>query len=343
MDNSRILLAEWHPQYSVLLTWPHHRSDWADMLDAADQQYIELVKAINPYQAVTIICYDSVHQNHIKQLLTPYNFKQFPINYVNIPTNDTWVRDYAPITIATSECLLALDFEFNAWGNKYDFIYDNAVNAQLAQHRCIEYPREAINLILEGGSIDSDGQGTLLTTTACLLNNNRNPNLNQLQLTQQLQKYLGVNLIHWLNHGYLEGDDTDSHVDMLARFIDPHTIAYTTCDDCDDPQYWPLKLLEEELIQLRDTQNEPYKLVALPIPKPIYNLSSQRLPASYANFLIINNAVLIPQYRDAMDQIILARLAPYFPDRKLIPVPARTLIHQHGSIHCATMQIPTMR
>ena len=199
---------------------------------------------------------------------------------------------------------------------------------------------QACEFVLEGGSIDTDGEGTLLTTTACLLTESRNPQLDQQQIEMRLKTELGVTRILWLQHGFLAGDDTDSHIDMLARFCAPDTIAFMQCDDPGDEHFESLAAMAQELRQFRTRDGQPYRLIGLPLPAAIYNSVGQRLPASYANFLIINDAVLVPQYNDRSDEIVLKRLAACFPDRQMIGIPCRALIEQYGSLHCLSMQFP---
>jgi len=194
--------------------------------------------------------------------------------------------------------------------------------------------------VLEGGSIDSDGQGTLLTTTACLLAPTRNPSLDQAGIESSLAQYLGVQRVLWLRHGRLEGDDTDSHIDMLARFCDPVTLAYSCCDDEADEHFAPLQAMKKELASFRTLAGEPYRLVPLPLPQAIFNAQGRRLPASYANFLIINNAVLVPLYDDHADEIAITNLQRCFPDRQIVGINCLAIIQQYGSLHCLTMQLP---
>lgn len=333
---------EWHTQSGILLAWPHRHSDWADSLPRIDPVYTELAVAITAREPLIILHYDAEHRRHIEQLLTARGVLTDAVRFFEVPTNDTWVRDTAPLTVQApgGSCVL-LDFHFNGWGGKYDATLDNTINARLkklgAWDRCELRP---VDMVLEGGSIEVDGQGTLLTTEACLLAKTRNPSLSKLQLEQRLGEQLGVQRFLWLENGYLAGDDTDSHVDMLARFCDPDTIAYVRCDDRQDEHYSALKRMEEELQSFRRTDGQPYRLVPLPWPRARYDDEGERLPASFANFLIINHAVLLPTYDDPGDALAAAALAPLFPGRKIVPISSLPLISQRGSIHCATMQLP---
>jgi len=263
------------------------------------------------------------------------------ISFVVIPYNLEWVRDTAPLTVETGQCAKLLDFRFNSWGNKYEHGDDARLARNLYDTRILgKTPMESVDFVLEGGSLETDGEGTLLTTARCLLNPNRNPSFSQDQIEEQLKNSFGLNRVRWLHHGHAEGDDTDAHVDTLARFCNPGTIAYTASDDPQDPVHEELKAMENELQALKTADGKPYKLVALPVPKPIFSEEGDRLPATYANFLIINGAVLVPVYDDPADAYAFCRLAECFPDRDLIGIPATPLIRQYGSIHCMTMQFP---
>ena len=237
--------------------------------------------------------------------------------------------------------LVHLDFTFNGWGNKFDARLDDRVTRALAASGMLTAPVETLDFVLEGGGIESDGQGTLLTTERCLLASTRNPHFDKTQIEQKLKTWFGLNRVLWLRHGDLIGDDTDGHIDTIARFCDARTIAYQACDDRNDAHYADLKAMEDELKSLRTPDGQPYRLVPLPLPAPIFDAEGKRLPAGYPNFLILNGAVLVPTYRDANDAIALERLRPCFPDREVIGIDCRALIAQYGSLHCVTMQYPS--
>jgi len=340
------LLPEWHSQAAVLVTWPHQHSDWVEQLNLPSNEiesfYLELVGTISGHQTCAIICYDQTHKKHIIELLKTHKLKTDNICFYIIPTNDTWIRDYGPLsTISSNKCLHLLNFEFNAWGNKYSCDKDNLVNQQLHQQHAFHLSSySSLPWVLEGGSIDTDGQGTILTTTNCLLSKSRNPGKNKTDIVQALGEYLGANKVLWLDHGSLEGDDTDAHVDTLARFTNPDTICYVSCDQPQDPHYNSLKNMEKTLKTFRNQNSEPYKLVPLPWPKPKINRHGERLPATYANFLIINKAVLVPTYNDPADEKALGIFRELFPERQVIGLDCTSLIEQFGSLHCATMQLP---
>ncbi|WP_372807540.1 agmatine/peptidylarginine deiminase [Pontiella sp.] len=315
MNNStKRLPAEWEPQDAVLLTWPHAKTDWAGCLEAAQQTFSEIEAAIRRFEAVVLVRPDAF----------------------NLPSNDTWSRDFGPISIEENGQPVLLDFTFNGWGGKFAAALDNAITQKLYANGAFDQTRlRTVDFVLEGGSIESDGEGTLLTTAACLLNPNRNPNRSKPEIEALLKKELGLHTILWLNHGYLAGDDTDSHIDTLARLCPDKTIAYVACDDPADEHYAALNAMKAELEQF-----EGYRLLPLPWPAAQYDENGERLPATYANYLVINGAVLVPTYNDPADEAALAVIANAFPGREIIGIDCRTLIRQHGSLHCVTMQIP---
>ncbi|MDD5393006.1 MAG: agmatine deiminase family protein [Thiothrix sp.] len=335
--DTRSFLPEWHPQWGVLLAWPHPDTDWADNLNEAETCYTQIVQAISQRENVLLLCHDAQHQAHIEAVLG----KTAQVHFVQMPYNDTWARDFGFITVMRDGKPLLLDFTFNAWGGKFDAELDNAVNAQLATHPLLTgNALETHPLVMEGGSLETDGQGTLLTTEICLLNPNRNPTLDRTAIEALLHESLGVERILWLAHGHLEGDDTDAHIDTLARFADPQTIVYMSCDDPTDSHYASLQAMEAELKALRQANGEPYRLFPIPLPAGIYD-EGRRLPASYVNFLIINGAVLLPVYADeSTDPLAIAQMQSAFPQHQIIPIDCRALIAQNGSLHCVTMQIP---
>ncbi len=342
MNHPYRLPPEWAPQQSVILTWPHTHSDWQPLLADVEPVYVELVRQISRFEAVLIAAYDEAHHRHIASLLDTADIAQKNISLYRAPSNDSWTRDHGPITVVNGQGKLRLlDFTFNGWGGKYPATLDNRLTRELhAQGAFGDLPRERIDWVLEGGAIEVDGRGGLLTTTRCLLSPLRNPDLGCQALEAQFHQLFGVERTLWLENGHLVGDDTDSHIDTLARFCNPSTIAYTTCDDPRDEHYNELKAMEAELHAFRDADGNPYRLVPLPWPDPLYDSTGQRLPATYANFLIINGAVLVPTYCVPQDDAALATLAGCFPDRQLIGVNCAPLIRQYGSLHCATMQRP---
>jgi len=335
------LPAEWAPQSAVLLSWPHRDSDWASLLDRVEKTYQDIVLAIIRFQKVVIVCNDETLAQHVKSL-----FCQSPqverIILCVAPINDTWIRDYGPLTVLDNKGQARLfDFQFNGWGNKFDARLDNQVTASLHRQGIFgTCPLETIPLVLEGGSVESDGKGVLLTTRHCLLSPERNPQLNEQDIEAELKQRFGSRHILWLNHGQLEGDDTDGHIDTLVRFCSPTSLCYVSCDDATDSHYPELHKMEQELQQLRNPEGNPYELIALPWPSAKYDTSGRRLPATYANFLIINGAVLLPVYDDKNDTQAIAALQRCFPMREIIAINCLPLIEQSGSLHCITMQVP---
>lgn len=335
------LLPEWTEQSGIMLTWPHVHSDWQPFIERVEPVFCDIAYHTSQRQRVLIVCYDEQHQTHVQQRLEDRGAKLANIRYAIARSNDSWARDHGPVSILKNGQPQLLDFEFNGWGAKFEARLDNLISNTLHQQGAFcDAPIQSIELVLEGGSIDSDGEGSLLTTKNCLLSPKRNPHLDQTQIEQRLIDLFGLERIVWLEHGHLAGDDTDSHIDTLARFCSPSVIAYSSCVDPKDEHFESLSAMAAELKQLRDKHGRPYTLVPLPIPKPIYSDDNLRLPATYANFLIINQAVLVPTYNDKHDQLALERLADCFPDRKIVGIDCSPLIEQYGSLHCVTMQLP---
>jgi len=333
---------EWVQQSGVLMAWPHGHSDWSARLSYIEPAYVALAREISAREFLAIACWDQQHSAHVLELCRRGGATLSNIRCYEIQTNDTWVRDTAPLTVLDQNHQpLLLDFTFNGWGGKYDARLDNALTERLHRLGAFgRHERHPVDLVLEGGSIEVNGRGSLLTTAACLLAKTRNPTLSQQQIENQLNKFLGVDHVLWLHHGYLAGDDTDSHVDMLARFCDENTICYVGCDDANDEHYAELQAMAAELRAFRTRDGDAFQLVELPWPQAKYNDEGERLPASYANFLIINGAVLVPVYDDPADSTALERIAAAFPERTVVAVPGLPLIEQRGGLHCATMQFP---
>ena len=323
---------EWHKQDAVLMAFPHKGTDWSDDLKGALTPFVRIASSIAYNEPVIIVCDDA---EATKALFCDTR----NITFVELPTNDTWARDFGPITIYVDGKRKFLDFTFNAWGNKFKSDLDNAVTEQLVKKGYLYGDYEKIDFVLEGGSVESDGRGTLLTTSKCLLNPNRNPGMSKARIEAFLKEKLCLERVLWLDFGELEGDDTDAHIDTLARFVDEETIAYVACDDPEDSHYGELKKMEEQLQSFRTPEGKPYRLVPLPLPSPKYK-EGQRLPATYANFLITNHAVLLPVYGDEKEKAVTELFKELFPGREIIPINSLKLIEQGGSLHCVTMQIP---
>lgn len=330
------LPAEWEPQSFIQFTFPRKDGDWSNIYDDAVQCFAEIINTVAQYEDVLVVCDDP---KEVRSTFAKKN--KFPIKVVQVQSNDSWARDHGPITILDKERPLIQDFIFNGWGGKYEADYDNRIThtlIDLGVFGAIDYLNH--NFILEGGSIEPDGQGTLLTTSQCLLSKERNNHLSKTEIESYLSQHLGIRRTLWLDHGHLVGDDTDGHVDTLARFCDASTIAYVKCDDSSDEHYYSLKDMEDELKSFKTPDGEPYRLVPLPMPEACYASDGHRLPATYANFLIINDAVLVPTYGVRQDEVALSTLAKLFPNRTVIGINCRALIEQHGSLHCITMQYP---
>lgn len=338
MNSQRLFPAEWYPQGGVQLTWPHAQTDWQGSLEQVISCYQQIAYESSLRQKLLIVCAST---EATKQYLTHCDAAN--ITYHEIPTNDTWARDHSGLTVLDEERPLLLDFQFNGWGLKFPANLDNQITRQLYKQRAfaltVEY-QSIKNFVLEGGSVESDGEGTLLTTEGCLLSRNRNDHLSKEQIDEFLEEILGVSRILWLQNGYLAGDDTDSHIDTLARFCDSQTIAYVQCADSCDEHYEALTKMESELQQFRTQSNEAYRLLPLPMADAMYNDQGNRLPATYANFLIMNEVVLLPFYSLPQDETAREVLQQAFPSREIIGIPCEALIQQHGSLHCATMQYP---
>lgn len=303
------MLAEWEPQSAVQLTWPHKDTDWAPILPEITAVYEEMKREIESRETVIVVD--------------------------DIPHNDTWARDHGFITVEENGQLILLDFKFNGWGEKFAAELDNDINRQLYEQQLVKGIYEShLDFVLEGGSIESDGKGTIFTTTCCLMAPHRNQPLTQQEIEQQLKEWLGAERIVWINHGSLIGDDTDGHIDTLVRIAPNDTLLYIGADD----EHPDLLLMEQELQQLRTIDGHPYRLLQLPMPRPIYD-DGERLPATYANYLVINDAVLVPTYNQPdLDQEAISTIGKAFPDREIIGIDCRAVIRQHGSLHCCTMQ-----
>ena len=332
-------LAEWQPQEAVLLAWPFPQSDWQPWLNEIQQTYVELAAAVADTAIPVILCQDTDHRHHIMAQLGPDLSSR--ARFICCAYNDTWCRDYGPVTLGEQGVPATLaSFRFTGWGEKYNADADDAVNSRLGELGLWQLPVKQIGFELEGGAIETDGEGTLLTTEACLMAGNRNHTMTQADVEQALISHLGVERVIWLKNGFLIGDDTDSHVDNLVRFASPDTLVYACCDNPDDPHFEPLKAMEAEVHSLRKRDGQPYECLPLMIPEAIRDEQNNRLPASYVNFLILNDTVIVPVFGCASDQPALQQLRKAFPDYRLLTVSGQHLIKQYGGPHCATMQLP---
>ena len=334
--------AEWHKQHMVQLTWPHEGTDWNYMLDEVEACFVELAKAICARERLLIVAPDV---NKVRNMLGKAGANIPNITLFECETNDTWARDHAFITLLGDNVPHYVDFCFNGWGRKFEASLDNAINGKLYDAGIVkgEY-EDCTSFVLEGGSIESDGKGTLLTTSQCLLAPHRNQPMEREDIERSLKNMLHVERVLWLDYGNLIGDDTDGHVDTVARLAPEDTIVYMQCQDKDDEQYADLCAMEEQIKALRTADGKPYRTLPLPSPTPIYDEDGERLPATYANFLIMNGAVLYPTYAQPDNDLRAAEvLKTAFPGLEIIGIDCRALIKQHGSLHCVTMQYPTGR
>jgi len=331
------LPAEWEPQSGVVIAWPDAQTDWAQRLHQVELCYVALAHAITRFEPLLILVRNSALGEHVKRLLSGIDAAR--LRWLEVAYDDTWLRDSGPLTLlsATGAPHL-LDFCFTAWGGKFEASADDQIVAQLSASGVFHpHERERIGFALEGGAIESDGAGTLLSTWHCLAE--RHPDASAKSITDALLTHFRVERVLWLDHGALEGDDTDAHIDTLARLVAVDAIVYQACDDAADSHFLELKQMAAELAALRTLDGRPYRLFALPWPRAIIE-DGRRLSASYANFLIINGAVIVPQYDDPADKLACEAIGVAMPDRQIIGVPARAIIWQNGSLHCLTMQLP---
>jgi agmatine deiminase len=336
MTHKRRFPAEWEQIDAVQLTLPHPGTDWADMLVEVMPCFIEILNTLTEYCHVLVVGDENYLNGQELPILQPEK-----VIYAHLPTNDTWARDHSGLVIEKGNGHFELlDFVFNGWGLKFPAHHDNLITSRLAELGIFQANHQHGGLVLEGGGLESDGQGTLMTTSECLLSPNRNPHLTKAQIERKLKQLFGVERILWVNHGYLAGDDTDSHIDTLARFCTPDTICYVQCTDTFDEHYQALSAMETELKRFTQSNGKPYNLVALPMTDAIYDSEDNRLPATYANFLFANEAILLPIYDVPQDAEAIAIFEKLFPKHIIKPINCRSLIFQHGSLHCVTMQYP---
>lgn len=327
---NRRMPAEWELQSMVQLTWPHKDTDWAPILPEITAVYNEMAREIRKREELLIVAPAEVQPPTLNSYLITLN------------TNDTWARDHGFITVeeltANSQkpkTKILLDFCFNGWGEKFEATLDNEINRHLYDQGMVKGTYEShLDFVLEGGSIESDGKGTIFTTSCCLMAPHRNQPLTQSEIEQRLKQSLGAERVVWINHGSLIGDDTDGHIDTLVRICPDDTLLYIGSDE----EHPDLLLMEEELKTFRTLEGKPYRLLKLPLPRPIYD-GDDRLPATYANYLVINDAVLVPTYNQPdLDQEAMRIIQQAFPDREIVGIDCRAVIKQHGSLHCCTMQ-----
>ena len=330
--------AEWEPQAAILIAWPHAGTDWAERLAEVEETYIALVAAITRFQEAWICVADDDLQTYAEARLRSARVDMGRVRFITFDYDDTWLRDSGPITLRDGAGFRVLDFRFTAWGGKFEAGRDDRLVESLGAAGVFgDASRQRIDFALEGGGIETDGTGTLLTTWHCL--HERHPQASRAELDANLRRWLAQDRVLWRDHGYLEGDDTDAHIDTLARFAPDDAIVFQACDDPADSHYAELQAMATQIAGLRTADGRPYRLFPLPWAAPIVD-EGRRLAASYANFLIVNGAVLMPAYGDPADDRAAAVLAEAFPGREIVQVPCRPLIWQNGSLHCITMQLP---
>lgn len=331
--------AEWEPYDTVMIAWPHSATDWEPMLGEVDECYRNLAAAIAGSGLRLLIV--TPEPERVKPFLS-----EIPVDRVILfrcRTNDTWTRDYGPVTVYDSDDVpYVCDFRFDGWGLKFAANHDNLVNLTLTGSGLLTRNYlSRMDHTFEGGSMEVDGEGTMLSTSHCLMSLNRNGYKSVGQLEDYFRHTLGIKRLIMLEHGHLEGDDTDSHIDTLARFAPGNTIVYVKCYNSQDSHFEELELMEKELHELRTADGFPYNLIGLPLPDAIYDDNGERLPATYANFLVTPVSVLMPAYgQPDNDRLASQMLQVAYPDREIKCVDCRALIRQHGSLHCATMQLP---
>jgi agmatine deiminase len=332
--------AEWAEHAATWLSWPHNRDTWPGIFDAVEPAFRSIVAALAPSETVRINVRDDGHRADVENQLVGLAPADAVVFHV-VPTNDAWIRDHGAIFVRdeTGGGLTALDFIYNAWGSKYP-PFDLDAGVARIMGSLLRVPVESIGIVLEGGSIEVDGEGTLLTTEQCLLNENRNPALARSEIEGYLRRYLGATEILWLGDG-IEGDDTDGHIDDLTRFFAPGHVITVVENDRSDPNHAPLEANRRLLADIRLASGSALEVVELPMPPPLFN-AGQRLPASYANFYVANEVVLMPAFACAEDEVARAILADCFPTRSVVPVDSRALVGGLGALHCLTQQVPAI-
>ena len=337
-DRATRLPAEWEPHGAVMLSWPHKDTDWAPVLDEAIDCFVEIAKAIAREETLIVVAPDVEEPRRV------LDCEKLPnrILYLTVPTNDTWARDFGPITVERDGNPVICDFKFNGWGLKFPADKDNLITRAMCNTGLLRgrYSNE-LSFVLEGGSIESDGQGTLMTTSQCLLSPNRNGAMSRDEIEEYLKSRFGLDRVLWLDYGALEGDDTDSHIDTLARLAPNDTILYVGTDDVTDSHYDEMNKMKLQVQSFVTASGQPYNLIELPLPDAVYDEEGNRLPATYANFLIMNHSILMPVYRQPQKDELAAQIIKIaFPDHQVVKIDCSVLIKQHGSLHCVTMQVP---
>ncbi len=332
--------AEWMPHHATWLSWPHNLETWPTQLERVREVWIQMILALSPHEKVCLLVNDDLTRQDVTLRLKTAVAVMENVSVIKNPTVDVWMRDYGPTFVVRDrpdDPLAINDWIFNGWGGKYKaYEHDDQVAKSIAE--LLGVPVFAHGLVLEGGAIEVNGAGICLTTEQCLLNTNRNPHLSRAEIEQFLGNSLGVSQIIWLGEG-VAGDDTDGHIDDIARFVNARTIVCAAEDDPKDANYAPLQENLERLEGARDALGSRFDLITLPFPRPVICQGS-RLPASYANFYIANEVVLVPIFDDPVDQKALGILRELFPTRKVVGIPCTDVVAGLGAIHCVTQQQP---
>lgn len=342
--------AEWEGVSAVMISWPHKHTDWAHMLDEVCDCTESIIRALQQEGLKILLVGPDLTDAH-KRMADIEHSQENPygVIFIEVPTNDTWIRDYGPLTtIDENGNKILNDFKFNGWGLKFAADKDNLVTRTLFNRNVFSYISEdtllynnCLNIVFEGGSIESDGKGTLMTTSRCLLSPNRNGAWTREDTERTLLNIFGARKLLWIEHGELEGDDTDAHVDTLARLAPHNTIIFCGCDNAEDIHFEPLQSMKKEISLFTDADGLAFNLLELPLPDPIFDEEGLRLPATYANYLVTPAKVLVPSYGQPLKDLLARQIiAVAYNDREIVSVDCRALIRQHGSLHCATMQIP---
>ena len=333
--------AEWEPHRATWLAWPHNLETWTDRLELIKEIWVQMIRAISPAERVYLLVDDEREEEEVIRPLRDAGAVLEHVAFYRIPTVDVWIRDYGPTFVTrkgTEEKLAFNDWIFNAWGRKYEsFVQDDSVARDMAG--VLGVPVFEQQIVLEGGSIDVNGCGSCLTTEQCLLNPNRNPHLGRNEIEKVLREGLGVDHFIWLGEGIV-GDDTDGHIDDIARFVNPTTVVCALEEDPKDENYVPLRENHARLQGATDQDGKKLDVVPLPMPGPVV-YEGVRLPVSYANFYIANGVVLVPTYNHPNDSVALGILGDLFPDRRVLGISCEALVAGLGAIHCVTHQEPS--
>ncbi len=330
---------EWHPHAATWLSWPHNEETWPNGIAKVYPSYIAFIKLLTKAEIVHLNVNDASVESQVRATLVDHEVDISQVKFHLNPTNDAWIRDYGPSFLINTHRgqKMMVNWNYNAWGGKYPpYNLDNAIPKKLAIMNGLHMAHPG--LVMEGGSVDFNGQGTLLTTTSCLLNPNRNPGFNKVTIENALQKYYGVRQVLWLEHG-IAGDDTDGHIDDITRFVSEDTVITMVEEDPSEVNHQPLASNFAALQKMKLWDGRPLKVIPISLPKPLY-YHSQRLPASYANFYICNAAVIVPVFGDAHDQMAIKTLQSLFPDRPVKGIDSQDLIGGLGSFHCLSQQEP---